>query len=51
MSNSIFNALNEKQTKLEETKDLLLDKRNDLEKTRDAKIVAAATSSLSRNRN
>ena len=44
MSNSIFNALNEKQTKLEEAKDLLLDKRNDLEKTRDAKIVAAATS-------
>jgi len=44
MSNSIFNALNEKQTKLEEAKDLLLDERNDLERSRDAKIVKAATS-------
>jgi len=44
MSNSIFNALNEKQIKLEDAKELLLDKRNDLERDRDSKLVEAATS-------
>ena len=44
MSNSIFNKLNEKQIKLEDAKELLLDKRNDLERDRDSKLVETATS-------
>ena len=44
MSNSIFNALNEKQTKLEEAKDLIFDKKKELELKRDSEIVAEVKS-------
>jgi|TARA_R110002167_G_scaffold2059_1_gene10481 hypothetical protein len=44
MSNSIFNALNEKQTKLDEAKDLIFDKKKELELKRDGEIVAEVTS-------
>jgi len=44
MSNSIFNALNEKQTKLDEARDLIFDKKKELELKRDNEIVEAATS-------
>src|SRR5210317_940099 len=44
MSNSIFNALNEKQTKLEDAKEVIFSKKNELEKKRDSEIVAEVTS-------
>ena len=44
MSNSIFNALNEKQTKLDEAKDLIFDKKKELELKRDGEIVAEVKS-------
>ena len=44
MSNSIFNALNEKQTKLEDAKEVIFRKKNVLEKKRDSEIVAEVTS-------
>ena len=44
MSNSIFNALNEKQTKLEEAKEVIFDKKKELELKRDSEIVAEVTS-------
>lgn len=44
MSNSIFNALNDKQTKLEEAKELIFDKKRKLEIKRDNEIVEEITS-------
>jgi len=44
MSDSIFNALNEKQTKLEDAKEVIFSKKNELEKKRDSEIVAEVTS-------
>ena len=44
MSNSIFNALNEKQTKLEEAKEVIFDKKKELELKRDSEIVAEVKS-------
>ena len=39
MSNSIFNALNEKQTKLEDAKEIIFSNKIELEKKRDSEIV------------
>ena len=44
MSDSIFNALNEKQTKLEDAKEVIFSKKIELEKKRDSEIVAEVTS-------
>ena len=44
MSNSIFNALNEKQTKLEDAKEIIFSNKIELEKKRDSEIVAEVTS-------